>query len=1223
MNSPLDTADDLDVLLVLGTHRSGTSMTTDGLSRLGGHLSASLIGASESNPAGHFEDAEIVELTKAIEAKIKRPHFDVRGVLPAAGVLGRADLSEEKRVLEAIILRNIQGSPAPWIVKDPRTQRLLRLWTEILDAHGLRHAAVTCLRNPSAVCHSRAKRNNIHFNVAQFLWMTEMAELIVNTGGDPGQLIEFERLVESPLDCLAAASAGMPPSMRHDGTDLAERVSGLVDPNLVHFAWERDAQLLAETQDFYDDLRALGAAETEERRESLRARLLKVAESHLQKMDSLSSFVVDKEWLLDRLIDKDRQMIRAQRQLRNKKAATPPQPEQSAADKAPHADAPHGGLYRTGPYHADAETAVFPNLQVPRCDAPPRPLDVCIVTQDIYGPIKNGGIGTAYRYVADLLAGAGHNVTILYALGEHCENGTIQDWIDHYAERNITFVPLPQLDLPSSSGILGQVTALARRSYEWLLTQSFDVVHVSEWRGTGYYALLAKNLGLAFADTTFVVKCSSPTLWNKLGGMTTYDKGLRDAALSFMEKRSVELADTIVSGSLHLLRWMLGKGYDIPRARTYMQPNIMLTSTLPPAETTREPGTRVHIDEIVFFGRLEPRKGLFIFCNAIDNLFKSTERKPKKVSFLGKPAKVVDGEAIIRRHAEKWGCEVEILTDRNQSQALKYLGGEGRLAVIPSLLENSSFAIYECLIYKIPFVASNRGGNAELIHKDSHKDAVFAIEHSDLARCLKHVMRNGAVVPKPSFDYEENNRTWLDWHAQLLDADTKARHSAAPPQRFAQLAPKDYPLVSVCIAHYERPDFIDNAILSVKAQTYPNIEVILVDDGSESATAKAKLDEIEREFATRGWQLVRKQNEYLGASRNTAAAHATGRYLLFMDDDNMAKSHEVERFVQVALDAGKDVLTCFSDTFANEDNTYPPTPIARITPLGPDPAFGMFRNGFGDSNCFVSRAAFDALGGFTEHYRVGRDDQEFFARAVLRGYRLEVLPEPLFWYRKNPVEQSMKSTNVSVSAGQMRVLETYIDNAPAAFSNVFMLGLAFFNQLDEARADLKEKSRIAGNRIRWHNESLQPDPAANGARMRLGLDPLEGLMGAAIPAPGEADVDLTVVVDGEEIDRIPMQRRGGVVFAAWPIPRRLEPRARETRFVKLLAGTEDDRMERVIKLTGVKGAYTRIFSKKGIEAWPGGEPPAPPAPGVSPARPAPSLARRGVRKLRRILSRTG
>ena len=60
---------------------------------------------------------------------------------------------------------------------------------------------------------------------------------------------------------------------------------------------------------------------------------------------------------------------------------------------------------------------------------------------------------------------------------------------------------------------------------------------------------------------------------------------------------------------------------------------------------------------------------------------------------------------------------------------------------------------------------------------------------------------------------------------------------------------------------------------------------------------------------------------------------------------------------------------------------------------------GTFKNCFGDAASLVRRSAFEALGGFTEDSGVGHEDWELWVRAVLRGYHILVVPEPLYWYR--------------------------------------------------------------------------------------------------------------------------------------------------------------------------------------------------------------------------------
>ena len=183
------------------------------------------------------------------------------------------------------------------------------------------------------------------------------------------------------------------------------------------------------------------------------------------------------------------------------------------------------------------------------------------------------------------------------------------------------------------------------------------------------------------------------------------------------------------------------------------------------------------------------------------------------------------------------------------------------------------------------------------------------------------------------------------------------------------------PRVSVCIAHFNRPEHLRQALESLRAQDYPNFEVIVVDDGSTLPAAVAYLDALEPEFAARGWRILRQENLYPGAARNNAARHATGEYLLFMDDDNVAKPHEISRFIQVANRTGADILTCFKEIIQGDDPIHiDQIPHSLSLFLGDSLAVGAFYNCLGDTNALVRRDSFLAIGGFTEDWGYNHED---------------------------------------------------------------------------------------------------------------------------------------------------------------------------------------------------------------------------------------------------------
>src|SRR5579863_3266541 len=144
-------------------------------------------------------------------------------------------------------------------------------------------------------------------------------------------------------------------------------------------------------------------------------------------------------------------------------------------------------------------------------EAKPR---ICIVTTEIVGPHKNGGIGTAMTGLAETLAGYGLPVTILYtgAIWSIIEDAG--EWKDKYAAIGIDFHALSAQDTLKVAGPLqlhGFPTPWL--VYDYLRQRPFDIVHFNDTIGEGFYCLAAKRLGIAFRDVLFMVGLHSPSQW--------------------------------------------------------------------------------------------------------------------------------------------------------------------------------------------------------------------------------------------------------------------------------------------------------------------------------------------------------------------------------------------------------------------------------------------------------------------------------------------------------------------------------------------------------------------------------------------------------------------------------------------------------------------------------------------------------------------------------------
>ena len=412
------------------------------------------------------------------------------------------------------------------------------------------------------------------------------------------------------------------------------------------------------------------------------------------------------------------------------------------------------------------------NLSLADPDAPHR-LRVCIVTEEIIGPVRNGGIASTYYHLSKGLAAHGHEVHVLFLKGPVVEDETPEHWVRHFAEFGVVLHYLEVAETPSW-GVAVESQERFVAAYRWLRDQvPFDVVHTSEWRGGALYALMAKRLGLAFEDTLFLVKTSSPYIWNRHYQMQPIAR--RELVLTtYAEKKCVELADAVIGGSAHLITFMEQIGYRLPPANVFVQPNIVDFSNVPVTDQRppRAPGDVVKTQELVFFGRLEGRKGIELMCNALD-ILKERGIAPERVTFLGKwgvPLATQGGMQVadyIRAKSANWAFPVEIVTDRNQPEALSYMCARDMIAVMPSLIENSTMAVYETLEKNIPFIATAVGGTPELIDPADHAACLVAPKAVALADRLEAALGQGQVIARPSFSNDENLRIWYGFHAHV------------------------------------------------------------------------------------------------------------------------------------------------------------------------------------------------------------------------------------------------------------------------------------------------------------------------------------------------------------------------------------------------------------------------------------------------------------------------
>jgi glycosyltransferase involved in cell wall biosynthesis len=398
----------------------------------------------------------------------------------------------------------------------------------------------------------------------------------------------------------------------------------------------------------------------------------------------------------------------------------------------------------------------------------PRTPNVCIVTSEIIGPFKNGGVGTAMTGLAELLASEGLPVTVLYTGTIWTPDVGLARWKRHYAGRGIELVALSIEDMKPLAGPLkDRGFGLPWLVYRFLSDRSFDVIHFNDCCGEGSLALAAKRLGLAFRDSLLVVALHSPSGW-VLELNQTLPTSILFSAYHCAEQVSVACADLLWSPSRYLLDWVAARDFELP-PQTFVQ-QYVLPGTDKSVGATRIGATRTGATppptEIVFFGRLEERKGLRLFCNALHILRDEIAQRGISVTFLGKPERCggIPSLDYIAHRAASWQFPIKTITDFGQPEALEYLRGGGKLAVMPSPFDNSPCTVYEALSSGIPFLAARTGGIPELIDAADHEHVLFEYATESLVRALRNVIEHGGWIAKPSVPQEETRRSWMAMH---------------------------------------------------------------------------------------------------------------------------------------------------------------------------------------------------------------------------------------------------------------------------------------------------------------------------------------------------------------------------------------------------------------------------------------------------------------------------
>jgi len=232
-------------------------------------------------------------------------------------------------------------------------------------------------------------------------------------------------------------------------------------------------------------------------------------------------------------------------------------------------------------------------------------------------------------------------------------------------------------------------------------------------------------------------------------------------------------------------------------------------------------------------------------------------------------------------------------------------------------------------------------------------------------------------------------------------------------------------LISVVMPCYNAASFVEEAISSVLQQTYPHIEIIVVDDGSSDASA----DIIKCLAKNHPGRISLQNQDHLGPypARNLGLRHAQGSYIAFLDADDWWRKDCLEKLLAALKEAAADLAYCgwqnVGEQAHNSDPFVPPAYeeqdlVASFLRSCPWPIHAAL----------VRRSVLDAVQGFSE-CRFSSMDYDLWLRILGHTQNIVRVPEVLAYYRWHGNGQ-ISATKWKQVLDALQVRRDFIDRFP-------------------------------------------------------------------------------------------------------------------------------------------------------------------------------------------------
>lgn len=541
------------------------------------------------------------------------------------------------------------------------------------------------------------------------------------------------------------------------------------------------------------------------------------------------------------------------------------------------------------------------------------------------------------------------------------------------------------------------------------------IIEAQEYGGIAYYLQQFKLLGYPeFQDLNILITCHAPAfLYLEYNHEPTYK--FPNYWIGQMEKSSIRSADILITPSLFLTKELKKK---------MSWEGVKEHHVVNPIETVSSIQNSPDFEQnyIVCFGKLSPLKGSFELLKYFDKLWQQGLELPLHI--IGSTQQVFHPEGRtmedVIKHKYKLYIEKGLLKLRGQmspEQSKRELLG-AHIVLVPSIVDNLPYTVLEAMRLGKVVLASKQGGQREVI---DHANNGYLFDHSipgDFQDKLLHILslttkRIKEVGDNAIHSIRENYNQEVVYSQKMKVIDAyffkKENRSDFPflePIERRTIAAhhsgEEKNLLSVVIPYYNMGAYIEDCVQSVLACDYSNMEVLIIDDGSNEKASVDMLSYIQSKYPV---AVYRKENEGLPLTRNFGADKAKGEFLAFLDADDMIEVDYYSKATRVlSMYDNVHFVGCWAKYFEGGRGYWPT--------FNPEPPYLLVHNMVNSSALIYKTNSFLISGLNNPAFVYGMEDWDSVISMVEKGYRGVVLPEALFNYRVRKGSMSRSFTKV-------------------------------------------------------------------------------------------------------------------------------------------------------------------------------------------------------------------